>query len=354
MQCVGVKRDGVRCAVMVVGEAQHIRCKTHMTTLNKVGPNQIRRDELKYTHTRMITQIYNNFTELFRGAPVDEVEYQRHQRARNASMREEEIRYQLELHGLEDIINRETDANNGVNADQPFIERRRAADQARRAAANERWRIRNNEWQQRHAAMAAIYHVAPAGGGQLAQLAHDNQNVHTAVVVQIVKETVDKILLIPVPPEYQTETLKTSGEIILECGLSKKAAWQMMAKYCQDDDIYELGYGIYGRVLNAVWQFIKASPDSADLKKILKSEMEDNIGMCAQGNLSRLCNILSGYLEGINMDIKSKNELLAERLAPLAQLANYHTRMEQAHAIFEELQIPENDRPLWLEPLQEV
>lgn len=355
MQCVGVKKDGVRCTVMVVGEAQHMRCKTHMTTLNKVGPNQIRRDELKYAHGRMVTTIYNRFTELFNRADVDPQEYARQIRIRDASVREEEIRYQLELHGLEETITQETEANNGANADIPFIERANERRRIAREAAMDRWRRRNLAWQQRHQAMAAIYHQpAPAGGGQLAQLANDNQNVHTAVVVQKVKETVQKVLQIPVPPEYQTETLKTSGEIILECGLSKQAAWQMMAKYCHDDDIYDLGHGIYGRVLNSVWQYIKASPDSADLKKILKEEMQDNIGMCAQGNLSRLCNILSGYLDGISVDTRSKNELIAERLAPLAQLANYHTRMEQARAIFEEFQIPENERATWLEPLQDA
>ena len=354
MQCVGVKRDGVRCTVLVVGEAQYMRCGIHMTTLNKVGPNQIRRDELKYTHGRIVTTIYNNFTELFRGVDVDPIEYERQSRIRNANIREEEIRFQLELHSLEETITRETDENDGINADRPFIERANERRRIAREAAMDRWRRRNLAWQQRHQGMAAIYHVAPAGGGELAQLAHDNQNVHTAVVVQKVKETVQKVLQIPVPPEYQTETLKTSGEIILECGLSKQAAWQMMAKYCHDDDIYELGHGIYGRVLNSVWQYIKASPDSADLKKILKEEMQDNIGMCAQGNLSRLCNILSGYLDGISVDTRSKNELIAERLAPLAQVANYDTLMEQDRAIFEEFQIPENERATWLEPLQDA
>jgi hypothetical protein len=171
------------------------------------------------------------------------------------------------------------------------------------------------------------------------------------VVVQKVKETVQKVLKIPVPPEYQTETLKTSGEIILECGLSKKAAWQMMAKYCQDDDIYELGHGIYGRVLNSVWQYIKTSPNSADLKKILKLEMEDNIGMCAQGNLSRLCNILSGYLEGVNMDIKSKNEIIGERLAPLLDIENVAEREAAGLLVLEELQVPLEEHEVWLHPL---
>ena len=86
----------------------------------------------------------------------------------------------------------------------------------------------------------------------------------------------------------------------------------MTQHYCNDHDIYDLGKGIYANVLNGVWQYIKSSEHSEDLKRILKSELEDNLGMCAQGNLSRLCNILSGYMEEI--DIRSLNEIISADL----------------------------------------
>lgn len=350
-QCIGIKKDGVRCSVMVIGEAQHPRCKTHMATLNKVGPNQIRRDELKYSHTRLTNVIYANFNELFRGAAADVAEYERQTRIRDAAIREEEIRYQLELHGLEETITRETEENGGINADRPFIERAREQRRIQQNAMQERWRIRNEQWQHARVAGHAPQVAEAAAGGELAQLAHDRQNVHTTVVVQKVKEAVQKILQIPVPPQYQTETLKTSGEIILACRLTRQAAWQMMAKYCGDEDIYELGHGIYARVLNSVWQYIKASPDSGDLRNILATEMQDNIGMCAQGNLSRLCNILSGYLEGLAVDTKSKNELIGERLASLIEIDDANERAAAGLQILEELEVPVDERDVWLEPL---
>jgi len=358
-QCCGVKKDGVRCSVMVFGEVQFIRCKTHMKTLEKVGPDQIRRDELKYIHEKIKNDAYRLYIREIRG--MNERELLARRREHEAYLREETIRFQTELHALETTIDRETEANGGQNADGPYIERRREAVHARIQA-------RNIMWQQRHAArqdhlfvqqQAAILRQiqgnnAQAVGGELANLANDRQNVHTNVVVQKVKETVQAVLRIPVPPEYETETLKTSGEIILECGLSKQSAWQMMAKYCGDEDIYDMGRGIYARVLNSVWQYIKASPDAADLKKILASEMRDNIGMCAQGNLSRLCNILSGYMEGINADVKSKNEILGERLAPLMEIADVHERMDAAGTILAELNIPQDEWPVWLDPIMEA
>lgn len=343
-QCVGVKKDGVRCSVMVIGEGQNLRCKVHAKTLEKSGPNQVRRDEMKYVHTRMTNEIYDRFQVILHD--IQGAEYERQIRARSAAIREEEIRYQLDLHSLEERITQETELNGGINADHPFIERRQRLAEVRQQALVERWRIRNEQWQARLGNQAV-----PPVGGALAQLAHDRQNVHTSVVVQKVKEVVQKILQIPVPPEYQTETLKTSGEIILECRLSRQAAWQMMSKYCNEEDIYELGFGIYARVLNSVWQYIKASPDSEDLKRILASEMQDNIGMCAQGNLSRLCNILSGYMEGLAVDTKSKNELIGERLASLIEIDDADERVAAGVRILQELDVPVDERDAWLEPL---
>jgi len=356
-QCVGVKKSGVRCTVMVFGEVQYCRCAIHMKTLNKVGPNNVRREELKYIHKHHESDIYDRFHQILR--TIDGADYIRQIRVRDTEIREEELRHRMEINMLEATIDRETDANGGIDADQPFLEHAREVANQRRAAAQELWEHRQNE---RRVALNAhnvpaqviINNAHVAGGGELANLANDRQNVHTAVVVQKVKESIQKILQVPVPPEYQVDTLKTTGEIILECGLTRASAWQMMAKYCSDDDIYDMGNGIYGRVLNSVWQYIKASPDAADLKKILASEMRDNIGMCAQGNLSRLCNILSGYMEGLNVDVKSKNEILGERLATLMDVDDAAERQDAGVAILLELKVPIEEWENWLAPLRDI
>ena len=127
----------------------------------------------------------------------------------------------------------------------------------------------------------------------------------------------------------------------------------MMAIYCGDDNIYGMGVGIYARVLNSVWQYIKASPDAEDLKKILASEMEDNIGMCAQGNLSRICNILSGYVEGINGEVKSRNELIGGLLSALMNIEDQEERVSRARQILEEHNMPQQDREHWIGPLMD-
>jgi hypothetical protein len=188
----------------------------------------------------------------------------------------------------------------------------------------------------------------------LARFANDNQNVHTQLVVEQTKKNVTEILKIPVPIDYrwQRNTLSmTYKTIILFCRLSPKSTWQFTSMYCSDATIYDLEPGIFGKVVDGVWQFISKSPHKQDLKKILTSELRDNIGMCAQGNLSRICNVLQGYLEGIGQK-ESVSEILGREFPKLMEIENQVEREARGAAILRENNVPENQWENWLEPLR--
>jgi hypothetical protein len=330
--------------------------------MNNTGPNQVRRDELKYTHERLKREVSAHHHPIMADThgPVRARLY----RDYDAALRAEELRYRIEVDNLERLITQETDANGGIDADQAVRQRIQAEREAHREAMRARFRAQRELRAQIQAAAPRDEVIGadgfPVGVNRLPPLrelqviAEDRQNVHTAVVVAKVKKTVETVLKIVVPPEYETETLKTLGEIITECKLTKKAAWQMTAKYCEDIDIYDLGVGIYAKVLNSVWQYIKASPDAPDLKKILAAEMQDNVGMCAQGNLSRLCNILSGYLDGMVVDDRTPLQIMNARFADLMREEEDTDRLLEAGSnILREFHIAPEQWMTWLGPLIE-
>ena len=181
----------------------------------------------------------------------------------------------------------------------------------------------------------------------------DNQNIHLAVTVnEVVKKTIQKVITIPVPTEYghNMDTLsKTPGEIIAECKLSIAAGKLLMEKYTSNETIYDMVEGIYGKTLDSVWQYIKNSSDKAVLIKTLKTELEDNIGMCAQGNLTRLCNVLQGYLD--DMPAPSIAEILGDLLPPLINITDLTVRREKALQIMRTHNVPEDQQDMWLEAL---
>jgi hypothetical protein len=328
MQCIAIKHDGNKCSVLCL---ENTRCKIHTKTFERYGPNKTRRFECTYINKKNIAEIYNEYAARL----IDKTTY-------NSRKRLEHIRYQLAVHDLENLIAEETLVL-GHDADLPYRNREHnrlhllAQQRADRRAA---WNAQAQPWQ-------------PQPQAELQAFAQDRQNIHTTIIVEKVKKMTEQILKIPVPIEYTTETLKTPGEIILDCNLSKKAASQMMNKYCEEVDIYDLGIGIYPCVLNSVWQYIKHSPNNEDLKKILASELEDNIGMCQQGNLTRLCNILSGYLDELDTEIKSPLEILGEKFAEILR-TNPPDAYAQGKNLLLKFQIPEEEWDEWLTPIMDV
>ena len=184
--------------------------------------------------------------------------------------------------------------------------------------------------------------------------ARDKQNVHTSAAVNQVKHNISIIRQIFVPPEYRwnlTTISNTYREIVYDCNLSPKGNWQFSAMYCSDATIYDMEKGIFGIMVDGVWQYIRDSEDKRCLINILKREFEDNIGMCAQGNLSRVCNILSGYLPGIGHS-ESAATILGREFPKLMEIENETDRVFRGTEILRNNNVPNDEWEAWLEPLR--
>jgi hypothetical protein len=355
--CIGITSKGIECGKTC--SDRETRCKTHKNVIAKIGPNATAYKELDYKFKKIIRdedertaqlrltdrEAGENFYIFVQRQKIDKRE------ALNTLLRQQRAEI----------------ARTGIDPDAPARERQRQ-EQQRRAAL----------WTQRMAEQRALRDRLLLGGGggvgqllvvaqlgaavriepvqrPLAAFAADPQNVHTTEAVNRTKDIVAKIREIPVPEEYRWHPVncsKTPFEIGLDCKLSQKAAWQMMVQYAQDTSIYDIEVGIYGKVLDCVWQYIKASSDKNDLCAIMKREMEDNIGMCAQGNLSRICNVLAGYMEGVGAQ-ESLSEILGRLLPPLMAIEDEFERIRQACNILKENRVPYRDWDYWVEPLLE-
>lgn len=354
--CQAIKSDGEMCGKRVTANNE-VRCTTHMKTLQTNGPHTQARKELAYVHRARMKALLKEWHE----AVPQNIN------AHQLNVIREEYQHRIDLLKLQQRHEMNVLSNNqrneiiglGFNPDEEAANRREVARHARRQDARLAWEQQVQQVQHRN---QANVHIG-GGAGQnnrvavqdraLAEFVNDNQNVHTTVAVKQTKDIVERILKIPVPDGYKWNTndcSKTIGEIITECNLTPKGTWQMTAKYCQDESIYDFEKGIYGKVLDGVWQYISKSPDKKDLCIILKQEMEDNIGMCAQGNLTRICNILSGYMEGIGVQ-ESPAEVLGRKLPLIMEIDDQDERLKQAYDLLNELKIPVDNWLSWVAPL---
>jgi hypothetical protein len=358
-RCIAIKSsDGQRCTYR--GKVER-RCKKHHDAVTEHGPNRVELMEVGYSFKGQKKALKIHFDELIEALGHQPIlnnrgdEYLQINRQYNERLRlinaEQARQYNNVYERQQADIER-----TGINPDAVQDARRRAERQQHLARLRERQLAIEQERQerldirQRQIEERNVRHVQrQVDERPLANFANDRQNVHTTSAVTQTLKIVNEILKIPVPEEYKWNmrtVSKTMSEIISECNLSPASAWQMVAKYCSDETIYELVPGVYGKVLDSVWQYIKDSPDKEDLKKILTSEMRDNIGMCAQGNLSRLTNILAGYVDCIVVE-ESIADKLGRMLPPLMEIENIPRRLYHAARIFKEVGLPNDQWEAW-------
>jgi hypothetical protein len=340
--CKGIKADGHKCDKRaLVGQE---RCRTHANIVLRNGPNNTAVKELEYIQRKELQDLAAEWKTRIEAEPNEELKRDLTHDFHHASqIKKAEQRHAVDL--LE-RFHRDEIRRTGVDPDRE-ANLRRQQELIRRQV----------EHQQRIEAQILLREQLrieqEVNRGELARFAADNQNVHTTQTVNLTKQIVERLLKIPVPTDYKWDKhhcSKTPGDIIMTCKLSSKAAWQMTAKYCQDEAIYNMEPGIYGKTLDGVWQYILNSPDKEDLCRCLKQEMEDNIGMCAQGNLSRLCNILAGYMEGIGSQ-ESLADILGREFSKLMEIENLGDRLIKAFYVLKENHVPILDWKKWLDPL---
>jgi len=313
-------------------------CKMHYNSMKAKGPKT-------YSTSQMTIRHENERMSLKKKADGDEYIIQ------SVALR---VRQRIEYHHMLEWIHDTPDTPEDV----AYIENVRAKNMKRKAEHEARFARIEQERLDREARDEREGDDGLFMGIQVVPMApvpfhEDRQNIHLAVTVnEVVKKTIQKVITIPVPADYRwnTETVaKTLGEIIAECKLSIAAARLLSEKYLSEETIYDMVPGIYGKTLDSVWQFIKGHADKVLLIKTLKTELEDNIDMCAQGNLTRLCNVLQGYLD--DMPAPPIAEILGDLLPPLAEIEDREVRREKALQIMRTHNVPDDQQEVWLEPL---
>jgi len=344
------KNIGLQCTKYAVDGGHH--CTIHSNSLKNYGPNTTALKELK---ARLLDRPLKLLTE--RVNRIDEEFFAQ----RNAI--ESEYRNQRDtMKHVQKLAIIQT----GVNPDDEALARRIQN-------RNERGRLRQERLAQLRMRFANQFggEIFQAGiadpyvqgldaarghadvNNNIRDFASDNQNVHTTITVKQTQDVIRKVLSIPVPTDYSWNPdvcSQTPAEIICACKLKQQAVLQMMMKYTSSEPIYDMENGIYGKTLDAVWQFIKNSDDKECLIKTLKTELEDNIGMCAQGNLSRLANVLAGYVDGITPP-KSLIDILGEEFSNLSQINDVEKRIDMGANILRQYGVPISEWEAWLEPI---
>lgn len=194
--------------------------------------------------------------------------------------------------------------------------------------------------------------VAPVGAIQ--RLANDRQNVHTAPVVKQTNTGEEKLLAV------RTDG-KPVGLRILRNFVIRGGSMQSFLRVANDvEHWYSMmtcrtaGDRLYGRLIEGLWTLIEQQPEAqrAELKTRLWQEATESVGMCCEGHIARLVNVMSGFDEAFRPRV-SIGEAIQIKIAEIAGKADLSAgqKVEVARIFLTTLALTAEEQAPWLEAL---
>ena len=207
-------------------------------------------------------------------------------------------------------------------------------------------------WNQHHAQVAQPGPPPPAETNRLRRLARDGQNVHTPEVVRQSREGEELLLAVP------TNGKHTCIEITHAFSARFKGDFSHFVGILTDintwyarTEVRVRGDRLYARLLDGLWTMIKQQPTDirTELVTRLWQEIGESNGMCAEGHISRLVNVMVGFNDHFKPSM-STGELLQSRLAAISvSNISLELKLKEARLVLEDLHIPTDEHAVWLE-----
>jgi len=190
----------------------------------------------------------------------------------------------------------------------------------------------------------------------LGAIARDNQNVHTHAVSTQTNQGLEKLLDIR---NRHIGTMRTPDWLASKWLVRSFGHWANVSRVV--DDMYRWYVQpscrspndfLYKHALDGLYLLIRSSPVEDTRQELFKRAFEEcweSVGMCCDGHISRLCNVLVGFDEAFAPPVPF-GEILQSKMAAIAtQDISTDEKVQQATAFFNEYAVPEADRTAWLD-----
>lgn len=192
--------------------------------------------------------------------------------------------------------------------------------------------------------------------GNLHLIAMDRQNVHTRAVSQQTNKALDILLAL----QRQKNRLMRAPEWMASRWLLRSyGPWHHVSRTVNDmmqwyttNTCRTAGDQLYRLTLDGLYLRIMSHPSEEVRNELYKRSFEEcfeSVGLCCDGHISRLCNVLVGFDEAFEPPVPF-GEILQNKMAALFALdIPTEEKLEQAIAFFNEYAVSEEERAPWLE-----
>ena len=229
-----------------------------------------------------------------------------------------------------------------------------AAQAAQAAAAQAAAQAQNPAVQAVHGAQ---FVRDPEGGINLGAFARDTQSTHRSSVQDGTRKAIPVLIARPVDATQETLTeILIAFDDRTAVRFSDRAKEQCVMEIT--NDYYNTGaFNVaYGDVLDRIWMYIKIHAERKQLIRRLAQEVIEGVGMCENGKMTHLVNVLYAYDQEITALLQNEAPPREAFQAKFATLLNrpVSERAAAAEEIFNDYRIPEAERQTWLAPMLET
>jgi Leucine-rich repeat (LRR) protein len=138
------------------------------------------------------------------------------------------------------------------------------------------------------------------------QVYNDGQNVHNQTIQLSLKHSLEKLTT----QKFHINKDIISQEIANDDVLTRETK-ELVKSYCNNTEIHSLLLLSFQDVLEYVWETIKLfdKDNQKEIKRIMNQEMNDSVGMCFTGRVSRLINCLNGFSDLVSIEISDNEQI---------------------------------------------
>jgi hypothetical protein len=123
-------------------------------------------------------------------------------------------------------------------------------------------------------------------------------------------------------------------------------------KWFNTDTCREQGDKLYKHLLRGLVAYIQQvqHPETKqELWKRAYQECEESVGMCCEGHITRLCNVLVGFDEAFQPPVPF-SEILQNKMAAISMMdVPTDEKIQHANTFFNEYAVPTDQRQAWLD-----
>lgn len=391
VHCRSYKADGFICGVRVIGEGH--RCRTHQNQYNRnverygaflENQCEIVKNGRKCPHAKVEGSLicqehHDTFTEMRRVWRQRQIERE--------DIRQQRIQRNLIVDAIINVLRARNPRPTWQNAIRELYQHVVNGEQLREIAqlatvrytgsqiiiwpptlVDDYWRWLDNgmvgeepQAQEYPAPLPPAHHMGPPPVHRLQALARDNQNVHTQEVSEQTNKSTEKLL-----DEHRkscsTKRMRSPDWFAAKWLPERYGGWAQVSRIVNDMQHWYATQTcrtendrLYAKCLDGLYMMIKKVDNDDTRKELYKRAFEEcyeAVGMCCEGHISRLCNVMVGFDDSFKPPV-AIGELLQNAIAKIAASEKETVeKIAEAQKVFSELNVPEADRVVWLEALE--